>query len=72
LDPDAHPLPLGQSPPPPPQSLRATLWQLLGVGEQEIMPAANRRSNTLIFTIIGTFTLLAFGIGNVQQSSDAR
>jgi diguanylate cyclase len=72
LDPDAYPLPLGQSPPPPPQSLRATLWQLLGVGEQEIVPAARRRSNTLIFTIIGTLTLLAFGIGNVQQLSDAR
>jgi EAL domain-containing protein (putative c-di-GMP-specific phosphodiesterase class I)/GGDEF domain-containing protein len=59
-------------PSPPPQSLRATLWQLLGVGEQEIMPAASRRSNTLIFTIIGTLTLLAFGIGNVQQAADVR
>lgn len=72
MDSNAYPLPLGQSPPPPPQSLRTTLWQLLGVGEQQIMPAANRRSNTLIFTIIGTLTLLAFGIDNVQQLSDAR
>ena len=72
MDSNASPLPLGQSPPPPPQTLRATLWQLLGVGEQQIMPAASRRSNTLIFTIIGTLTLLAFGIGNVQQVSDAR
>jgi len=73
MDSDAYPLPpSGESPPPPPQTLRATLWQLLGVGEQQIMPAASRRSNTLIFTIIGTLTLLAFGIGNVQQASDAR
>ena len=72
MEPNASPLPVGQSPPLPPQSLRATLWQLLGVGEQQIMPEASRRSNTLIFTIIGTLTLLAFGIGNVQQTSDAR
>ncbi len=72
MDSIANPLSRGHSPPPPTQSLRTTLYQLLGVGEQQIMPAASRRSHTLIFTIIGTLTLLAFGIGNVQQRSDAR
>lgn len=72
MNPSAYPLQSGHSPPPPPLGVRANLLQLLGVGEQEIMPAASRRSNTLIFTIIGTFTLLVFGLGNVQQWSDPR
>ena len=58
MDPHACPLPVGQSPPPSEQALPATLKQLLGIGEQELVPDASRRSNTLIFTVIGTLTLL--------------
>lgn len=49
-----------------------TLGQLLGVGEQDIVPDENRRKNTLIFTTIGTLALLGFGIANVGYSAQAR
>nr|WP_315464415.1 bifunctional diguanylate cyclase/phosphodiesterase [uncultured Rhodoferax sp.] len=72
MNPNASPLPISQSSPPSPQSLRVMLQQLLGLGEQEIMPAVSRRSNTLLFTVIGTLTLLVFAFGNLQQTSDSR
>ena len=72
MDPHACPLPVGQSPPPSEQALPATLKQLLGIGEQELVPDASRRSNTLIFTVIGTLTLLVFGVANVRAGQDHR
>ncbi len=49
-----------------------TAGQLLGVGEQDIVPDENRRKNTLIFTTIGTLALLGFGLVNVGYSEPAR
>ncbi|MFM2251702.1 MAG: hypothetical protein RJB68_39 [Pseudomonadota bacterium] len=72
MDPHACPLPVGQSPPPSEQALPATLKQLLGIGEQELVPDASRRSNTLIFTVIGSLTLLVFGVANVRAGQDHR
>ena len=51
--------------------LRA-LGELLGVGEQDIVPDANRRKNTLIFTVIGTLVLLAFAVANVLEHDQSR
>ncbi|WP_296509070.1 bifunctional diguanylate cyclase/phosphodiesterase [Rhodoferax sp.] len=71
MDPNAYQVPAGPSPPPR-QALPATLKQLLGVGEQELVPDARRRSNTLIFTVLGTLTLLMFGLANVRAGQDQR
>jgi EAL domain-containing protein (putative c-di-GMP-specific phosphodiesterase class I)/GGDEF domain-containing protein len=49
-----------------------TVQQLLGVGEQELVPDESRRRRTLMFTVIGTLTLLAFGLSNVRPGQEHR
>ena len=48
------------------------IGELLGVGEQEIVPDERRRKNTLVFTVIGTFSLLAFGLININDGQNVR
>ena len=48
------------------------LGELLGVGEQDIVPHESRRKNTLIFTVIGAIALLAFGLFNTREASVER
>ena len=48
-----------------------SLAELLGFAEQAIVPDESRRKNTLTFTLIGTVTLLIFGLVNLA-GPDAR
>jgi EAL domain-containing protein (putative c-di-GMP-specific phosphodiesterase class I)/GGDEF domain-containing protein len=57
-------------------SFKPEIWRsvsdLLGIGEQDIVPDESRRKNTLIFTLIGSLALLAFGIANYFGTNSAR
>ncbi len=57
-------------------AFKPEIWRsvsdLLGIGEQDIVPDESRRKNTLIFTLIGSLALLIFGIANFFGTDSAR
>lgn len=58
---------------PPSTPWRVALRQLFGIGEQDIVPDADRRKNTLTFAVIGLAILALWGVLNrTWHQDDAR